>query len=273
MIRLHDAIANQAAAALRAQLSPATQAELSRRRPTNLPAYEAYQTGYLLWRQRKTAMAAPYLRQAVALNASFARARTALAGCLAMMNTSSTEARELLAQAQKLDDSLAEIYAARGFMQIFHEHDWPGAEASQRQALALDPRCVNARHWLGVYLSTQGRLDEAKTALRQALALDPTMPTLLADLGQIHYFAGESQPAENYCRQALALDPHNSFATAYLRQLEQAPALPDKETLWQEIANGSSFFKVYLKVEPRFAPLHDDPRFQELLANINLSAK
>jgi DNA-binding winged helix-turn-helix (wHTH) protein/TolB-like protein/cytochrome c-type biogenesis protein CcmH/NrfG len=214
IFRLQESIASQTGQALAVNLKPRE----GERRPTdNLDAYHAFlRADYLLrLRSHDASRSIPFFRQAVELDPNFARAWAGLAAVLAM-GLDIDEAEAALDKALALDPELAEAHATRGFIRMFNYWDWNEAEKSLRRAVELDPNSVQGHHWLGVYLSIRGRLDEAKAEMRRALELDPLSLNITTDLGQVHYFAREYPVAEEYCLKALSIDPNYHFAHTYL---------------------------------------------------------
>ncbi|MBX3294605.1 MAG: winged helix-turn-helix domain-containing protein [Acidobacteria bacterium] len=267
VIQLQDVIANAAGRTVIEGMTDAERESVEKRLPTNLSAYEHFQKGVLLQRDRRNAEA--QLKKAIELDASLGRAYAALALSHAMSGLWE-EAETTLQNAFELDDNLADAYAVQGFIRIFQHRDWDGALKSLQNAIELDAGNVNARHWLGVYHSIHRRLDEAETEMKTALALDPTNPTLLADIGQLYYFAGQRETAVEYCNRALEIDPEHSFASEYLPTFMNTTVF-DRETLLMEaegLLQKSTFALPYLNVDPKYESLRSDPRFRKVLIGL-----
>ena len=127
----------------------------------NQSAFDAYQKGdALLKKRRQPCESISYFQEAVAHDANFAKAFANLAAAQAMCGVKG-EAEENVARAIALDPNLSPAHATDGFIRMFRHWDWAGAEVSLRRAVALDPNSAQAHHWLGVYLSIQGRFSEA----------------------------------------------------------------------------------------------------------------
>ena len=82
-------------------------------------------------------------------------------------------ARDAADRAVNSAPDLAEAQTSRGLVSYWFEWDWRAAEATHRQAIALDPNYAFAHLQLGIVLAYLGRIDEARTALRRARELDP----------------------------------------------------------------------------------------------------
>lgn len=274
VMQLQDAIANGASRSIVDRMTDVERGRVAKRLPTNLAAYQHYQRGIATWRVRKGRV--EFLRKAIELDQSFARAYAAVAGMMAMGSDAQVyvgeTAESLLAKAFDLDDSLADAYAVQGFIRIFHHRDWSGAEKSLRNAIELDGNNVNARHWLAVFYSIHRRLGEAKAEMQYALDLDPTNPTLLADLGQLHYFAGDDATALELCNKALEIEPEHFMARGYIAVIN-SPKTNDRESLLAEAETAmaaDSFTLPYLNVDPKFDPVREDTRFREILRKMGL---
>lgn len=202
LFRLEDEIGRQAKQALALQLRrPASKP------PTqNVDALEFYLQGESLFRRRLGHESVPFFEQALHKDPRFARAWADLAAVYAM-GEAMDQAQPTVNKALELEQNLAEAHAVKGFIKMFLDFDWDEAERSLNQAVTLDPTCVEAQHWLGVYLGIRGRFAEAKAAMGLALALEPAADNIISDLGQIYYFAHEYEQAEALFKRADAIDP------------------------------------------------------------------
>jgi len=84
--------------------------------------------------------------------------------------------REAAERAVELNDSLAEAHCAMANFKAWHAWDWPGAEASFRKAIELNPNYAYAHTFLSHLLSAVGRVDEATPHIERAVELDPLNP-------------------------------------------------------------------------------------------------
>jgi tetratricopeptide (TPR) repeat protein len=83
---------------------------------------------------------------------------------------------------------------------------------SYRQAVAIDPRHVQARINLGRLLHERGDLEGAFRQYREALTLDPGNPTAAFNLGVVQQDRGQAEAALEAYGQALVLDAANADA-------------------------------------------------------------
>jgi len=276
LTQLEDAVANAVAKHFFEGLNDAERQSYSRRLPSNLAAYQNFETACVMWRQREDGSA--YAKKAIELDASFAPAYLLLANIKATGGVKDSlpahEAEQLLQKAFDLDENSAEAYSVQGFIRMFHYHDWNGAESSLKNAIELDENNVDAHHWLGVLYSIHRRLDDAKAEMQKALDIDPTNPTLLADIGQLHYFAGENELALEFINRALLICPNHVQARKYLSDLNSASNVTNRETEMKqllEMGGQNAFVLPYINVDPRYDELRNDKRFQNILRKINLA--
>src|SRR5262245_23710168 len=116
----------------------------------NADAYRAYLKGRFDWNQRSEAgltRAIEHFQRTVEIDPSFAPAYSGLADCYATLGYLSSlapskafpAARQYAMKALELDKSLAEAHASLGFVRLYFDWDWAGAEANFQRAIALDP--------------------------------------------------------------------------------------------------------------------------------------
>lgn len=275
VVKLQESISEQTVNQILRVLTPEERAQAEKHRPTTIPAYAAYLKGLEKLRNRTDCIA--FFLEAIELDPNFAPAYTMLAEARAFggwkNSPQAIEAKNYLEKSLFLDDSQADAYAVQGFMQIFHQFDWEGAEKSLRRALELDSRNVNAHHWLACWLTIHRRLDEAKAEMEKALEFDPVSPTLIADLGQIYYFANDYEKATELANQAILIEPNQYFAKGYLQRIKEKNKF-DREVVFQDLerrANGVNFGLAYINVDPFYDPIREEPRFQEILRKVNLA--
>jgi tetratricopeptide (TPR) repeat protein len=185
----------------------------------NAAAAASFASGDEHLQKREACESIPYFRTAVAQDGKFARAYASLATAVAMCGDPNDEADGLVAVALALNPQLSEAHAADGFLKLFRNWDWDGAEAALRRSVALDPSSAKSHHWLGVCLSIRGRLLEAAGEMKRAIEIDPSSPLYHADLCQLHYFYTDHARAIGECQRALDLDPTFVFTPKYLREI------------------------------------------------------
>src|SRR6516164_9259283 len=125
-------------------------------------------------------------------------------------------AREAVMRALALEPELAEGHAALGGIQMTHDRDWRGADASCRRALALAPGSILVLRRAAIVMGTLGHLDEAIDLNQRALAQDPLSVGAYAVLASYFHRSGRLADAEAAYRKALELAPQRVLAHANL---------------------------------------------------------
>jgi type IV pilus biogenesis/stability protein PilW len=118
------------------------------------------------------------------------------------------EALETLEEAVALDPSNASLHNYHG-QYLFLAGRFGAAEEAFRKALSLDPYLTDARNNLGAVLDRVGKKDDAVVEFRKALE-DPAYPTpqkVWLNLGMTYASQGRSEEAISAMRQAVEIDP------------------------------------------------------------------
>ena len=105
-------------------------------------------------------------------------------------------AREAVAHALSLAPDLAEAQAELGWIQMSHDWDWRGAEASYRRALELAPGDATVLRRAAMLALNLGRVDEAIGLYRRAVEQDPLSAAVYANFGDALGAAGSLGEAE-----------------------------------------------------------------------------
>jgi tetratricopeptide (TPR) repeat protein len=135
----------------------------------------------------------------------------AMAGVNLIENTEAfRRARESAKRAIALDPNLAAGYMAMGMVQINHDWDWDGAEASFGKAGQLEPGSADLLGHRAHLTRTLGRVDEAIELYKQAIALDPLRANFHLALGYELYFVGRYEEAQAALQRAQELNPQLS---------------------------------------------------------------
>jgi serine/threonine protein kinase/Tol biopolymer transport system component/tetratricopeptide (TPR) repeat protein len=165
------------------------------------------------------------LERAVERDPRFAMAWSELADCYALMNwyveppPEGAWERAVAAalSAVEADDSLAEAHASLGFVKLYYERDWAGAERELSRAVVLKPESAVARRWHAFNLSARGRHDEAVAEIRRAEDVSPRSPVVATGVANVLFLAGRFDEAIEQCRRALDLDPGSMSTHIVLR--------------------------------------------------------
>ena len=96
-------------------------------------------------------------------------------------------------RALALEPDLAEGHAEMGHLQMVHDWDWRGAEASYRRALELAPGNALVLHRAGVLAEIMGRFEEAIGLQRRAVEQNPLSEEAYFRLGCAFLVSGPSR--------------------------------------------------------------------------------
>lgn len=221
------AMARAVAARLSQSMTTEEQQRVSAQYTRSSPAYQCYLKGRYFLNKRLTetlGQAITCFRDATDHDPQFALAYVGMADTYALQSLYGASkpadafppSRAAALQALAIDDSLADAHNSLGVVELFYGWDWVAAEREFRKALTLNPDYADAWQRLGMYLTTQGRFDEARTALARAQALDPLSLITGTIAGYPDYYAGRYADAEQQFARVLRLDP--KFSMAHFRR-------------------------------------------------------
>lgn len=271
--------------------------------PTFAPAHaaiaEAYgPLGYTGWMSPGEAtpqMKAAALR-ALELDPELVEGLTALAACLAFHEWNWSEGERHFRRALEVSGNFSTAYNWYG---LLLENSGRQAEnvAMRQRAFELDPVWVGTGIALGRALAFQGKTEEGIAVIKRTLELDPSHSIGLSYLGLAYVLAGRPDDArEAYARagddggfgHAAAVTGRREEALAALARLE-APArdsyvppfslalihvgLGNVEAALAQLERGVALRDPALSgigIDPRFAALESEPRYQAVLRAIGL---
>lgn len=236
-------------------------------------------------------------RKALELDGNLAEAHLAMAGLYRdAWDWAAAEAE--YKRAIELNSNLSAVRLGySSYLSTIARHDESIAEA--KRGNELDPLTLRARVQLALSLYFARRYDEAIEASRKTLELHKGwghFPLGYAYAGKGMYKeavanyqeairSGNPSPSvQIYLGAAYARGGEREKAQAILKKLERSKeyvspgelailyiALGDKEAAFQSLEKGFTEQDLqlqYLKVDPAFDPLRDDPRFQDLLRRV-----
>jgi TolB-like protein/DNA-binding winged helix-turn-helix (wHTH) protein/Tfp pilus assembly protein PilF len=285
ILNVEDDVAKAVSREIQLRLTSEQQAELSRSRPVNPEAFDAYLQGYYFFERntdKDTDMAAKYFERATQLDPSYALAWSWLSrarnwqGNLGLIPTEEGHqlAREAVERALALNPNLAEANSQMGRLKKFVDFDWAGADQFIRRAIALDPGNPEYLDQAAITALEFDRPDEALALARRALELDPLNASSWGDRGEIEYYEGQLAEAEADVKKALELNADVwpgpvSLSKIYLMQGRPQDALPEIERV------RSDGVRAYLHAVAYYAlgqKKQSDAALKELIAKNRLSA-
>jgi len=224
---IQDDIAQMVVNTLKIRLLGEREKPLVKNYTANREAYDLYLRGRYYWNLRTGEgfkRAIEYFEQAIKLDPTYALAYAGMADCYGMLSRYAILAPgegypKALIWANKaldLDKTLAEAHTSIGFVKLFYDWDWSGAEEELKQAIRLNASYPAAHHWYSHYFMAMGQAEESLMESKLALEFDPLDLALNTHLGYHYYYARQYNQAIDQLRRTFELDPNFARANYYL---------------------------------------------------------
>ena len=226
VLHLQSEVARAIADEIQVSLTPQERARLSRARPVNVEAHEAYIRGHYHWGRVHPDRSLEHFQRAIAIDPDNALAYAGMADAQCMMFGGAMEAvppsqvapqaRASALKALELDDSLAEPHVTLARVLFWHDRDAVGAERELRRAIQLNPSCAMAHFHCGLLLADLKRSHEAIAAFNRALQLDPVSCWNATIAGWTMFELGQEEAGQQQLQKAVELDPNFFFTRSAL---------------------------------------------------------
>jgi TolB-like protein/DNA-binding winged helix-turn-helix (wHTH) protein/Tfp pilus assembly protein PilF len=208
-------------------------------------------------------------KRAIALNPSYSMVHRLYASLLGITRRHH-EAWEQINEAMRLDP-LSLPNNAEVVRTLYYARNYDQAIEQGQKALQLDPNYVRTHFWLGRVYSQEGMHREAIAASEKILESMPDSTLGLTEMAYSLAVAGRRKEARQILRRlegrsTSAFVPAYDFAVIHIALDEEEVAV----RYLQQAYENRDWALVVLAVEPRLDPLRRDPRFQEILAKLNL---
>jgi TolB-like protein/Tfp pilus assembly protein PilF len=224
---VQEELARQISENLRLRLTPEDEKRLAKRPTQNREAYQLLlKAKYHLNKPTRESLqrGLVYARQAIEADPGYSEAyawMSAVYSSLGMFDfvppaEAFPKAKAAAQKALEIDDSLAEAHAVLGWVRLFNEWDWSGAEHTCKRAIELNPNYAWGHAIWSDWLVVIGRREEAIAEERLAVELDPLSAALNARLGSKLSLRGDYDRALEQLQKALELDPNVVFTNVTL---------------------------------------------------------
>ena len=225
ILTLQTEVARAIAREIRIKLTPQEQAYLTSVRQVDPAAYEFYLKGRYHWNRRtddELNKAIEYFERAIEKDSCYAHAYAGVADCYNILAFYSLlpskeafpKAKTAAMKALEIDDTVAEAHASLGFVKLYHDWEWPGAEGEFKRAIQLNPGYATAHHWYAEYFVAREQTDMCIAEFKRAHELDPLSLIINAGLAWAFYFARRYDQAVEQCLKTLDMD--SNFIPAHL---------------------------------------------------------
>ena len=179
LLTVHDNVAAEIVKGLELNLTPSEAERLKPDKPVNPLAYEYYLRAVDLYSRSDFPTAAKMFEKSAELDPNYA-----------------------LTWAY-----LGRSYNASASFQFGGRDDYHKAQAAFDKALSLQPEQIEARIYIGNFLTDTGRVEQAVPLLRDGLKANPDHAELHWELGYAYRFAGMLPESVAECELARRLDP------------------------------------------------------------------
>jgi serine/threonine-protein kinase len=208
-------------------------------------------------------------RRAVELNPNYALAHQQLGRVLSARGRPDESILEM-ERARRLDPLSPGAATGLGFS-YHYARRWTAALQQFRKAIELDPAYASAWVATGETYTQQGQFEKAIRHAERALEIGGTDTGALAGAGYAYARAGRRDQAERLLDQIRGV-AKKRYVSPFFPAVILA-GLGHKEraiTMLEQAWADRSWPMVFLKVEPQFDILRNEPRFQALLAKMQL---
>ncbi len=187
-----------------------------------------------------------------------------------MMLARLDEAEKEMKIAQKLDPLGLITNANVGY--IHHlARDYRKAISEYQRTLEIDPAFYPALDYLGEAYLQLGEFEQAIEAFNKALVASQNGPDVVVRLGYLYGVIGENDKARKMIDELLSRSKKEFIAASGIALIYMGLNETDKAFEWLKKAyEERAPFLTYLKVDPRFDRLRDDPRFIDLMRRVGL---
>ena len=239
ILSLQDDVAKAIAAEVKIKLTPQEEKLLTSAPSVNPEAHEAYLKGrYYLnrWPEQESTHCIQAFQHAIEKEPDFVDAYAGLATCYALMpwhyppKDVLPKGKIAALQALNRDPNQAEAFVALGFVNMFYDWDWPGAEKNVGKAMKLNPNRAFSRLVYSNYFAFTSRFDDAIREAKKAVELDPVSILMNRDLSFVYQLSHKYPEYEAQALATLELAPNDyisnwDLAWAYALQGKKKEAI------------------------------------------------
>jgi TolB-like protein/DNA-binding winged helix-turn-helix (wHTH) protein/Tfp pilus assembly protein PilF len=225
VLTLQGEVARAVAREINVALTPEESTHLSRPRPVNPEAYEAYLKGQSHWywlSREHLDTALEYFDSALQKDPAYALAYVGVANVWMVRADSGVmspseampKAKAAISKALALDGTLAEAHIVNANIVGPYDHDWPSAEREYRRGVELNPNSADGHFMYADFLISMKRVDEWNTEIHKTLELDPFNPFFQCFYGWHLVYLQRHDEAIAQFRKVLATVP--DFSSAHM---------------------------------------------------------
>lgn len=252
---VQDAVSLRVIEALALPLTDRERQQLAVRYTQNTEAYRLYlQAIYLLGKRKTESLekSIKFLERAIELDPNFAPAYYQLTAAYVeplpfiTPKEAQQKQKQLLLKALEVNDTFAATYSALAFLMWRGELNWAEAERLYKRAIELEPNVPSLHANYGVFLASQGRVNEGIEELTFAQAVNPTSLGTSNVLGTLYIYARRYDDSIKQNQKIIEIEPdyasaYNGIGWAYGHQGKFAQAFEslEKAARLEELTNSN----------------------------------
>jgi len=223
------------------------------------------------WYDWNRAAAEREFRAAIEINPNHAQALDGYGLMLAEMKEFDA-AMDQLSRAHELDP-MSLVIGVHFALPIFFSGAWEPALEQLTRVLEIDPDFIPALGWAGIVQEQLGHYDDALATFERALGINE-LTILRASMAHVLAVSGRHDEARKTLAQ-LTDSTTRRYVASYDVAVVHA-GLGDRDLAFARLDDAfeeRSSWMVFMGVDPRLDPLHDDERFEALLHRCGLAVE
>ena len=166
-------------------------------------------------------------------------------------------------------DPLSPMFATNLGATLYYGRRYDEAIQQIEKSINLEPRYAESYLYLGQAYEQRQMYAQAIETLQKGMSQAENHPKLLASLGHAYARAGKRDEALKTLDQLRELSKHRYVSPYWFAVLYAGLGDKDESFAWLDKAyEGHAVFLIWIKVEPIFDPLRDDPRFHDLVRRL-----
>ncbi|NVM56954.1 MAG: tetratricopeptide repeat protein, partial [Desulfobacterales bacterium] len=172
--------------------------------------------------------------------------------------------------ALKLDPLSIAINSVFGW-HLYMARRYDKAIVQLRKTIEMDPTSYFSYYSLGMVYEQKRMYKEAIEEFQKAIALSDSMTTIIAALGHAYAASDKRGEAQRVISKLQKLSKQKYVSSYDMAVIYTGLGERDQAFQWLEKAyeQRDGWLAGWLKIDPRFDPLHNDPRFADLLRRMN----
>jgi serine/threonine protein kinase/Tfp pilus assembly protein PilF len=229
VVEVQEEIANEISGRLRLSLTGEEKKRLRKKPTLDAQAYQDYLRGRFYWNKRTeegVKKGIEYFQRAVEKDPGYPLPYVGLADSYNILGYYAyaaprdvfPKAKAAALKALEIDGTLTEAHASLGYVQLYYEWDWSGAEREFQGVIERNPTYSTGHLYYGNHLIVTGRFTEAAEQFEKACELDPLSLINNTGIGWTFYFSRQYEQAVESLRKTLEIDAHFVFAHSMLGQ-------------------------------------------------------